>query len=216
MPPDQNASQTRSILLFKSPVITGLIVVSEGVVVCDMADLLRPASPGNIAGCQVAPTELVVVATRPPWSAIGDRTNLSPLEPTMTDHINSVSERIEALMTIEEVAEILRMPVASLRYWRVLGTGPRGFLVGRRLRYRSLRSNHQTCAHGLLNSRRKAALRPTSMRCIRGCHRSSPTPSMTGSSPETRVDDGPRHRWASNDPTLRRPSRSGHSTTPSP
>ena len=53
----------------------------------------------------------------------------------MTDHINSVSERIEALMTIEEVAEILRMPVASLRYWRVLGTGPRGFLVGRRLRY---------------------------------------------------------------------------------
>lgn len=31
---------------------------------------------------------------------------------------------------------MLRMPVASLRYWRVLGTGPRGFLVGRRLCYK--------------------------------------------------------------------------------
>ena len=39
------------------------------------------------------------------------------------------------LITIEEVAEVLRMPVATLRYWRVLGTGPRGFIIGRRLRY---------------------------------------------------------------------------------
>ena len=39
------------------------------------------------------------------------------------------------LIAIEEVAEVLRMPVATLRYWRVLGTGPRGFIIGRRLRY---------------------------------------------------------------------------------
>jgi len=44
--------------------------------------------------------------------------------------------RFEALLTIEDVAAMLRMPVASLRYWRVLGTGPRGFIIGRRLRYR--------------------------------------------------------------------------------
>lgn len=41
----------------------------------------------------------------------------------------------DELLTIEEVAELLRIPVASLRYWRVLDTGPRGFIVGRRLRY---------------------------------------------------------------------------------
>lgn len=53
----------------------------------------------------------------------------------MTDHINPEAERIDVLMTLEEVAELLRMPLATVRYWRVLGTGPRGFIVGRRLRY---------------------------------------------------------------------------------
>ena len=53
----------------------------------------------------------------------------------MTDQTNSLPERFEAFLTVEDVAAMLRMPVASLRYWRVLGAGPRGFLVGRRLRY---------------------------------------------------------------------------------
>ena len=53
----------------------------------------------------------------------------------MTDHTTPEPERIDALMTIEEVAELLRMPVATIGYWRVLGIGPRGFTVGRRLRY---------------------------------------------------------------------------------
>lgn len=55
----------------------------------------------------------------------------------MTDHTTPEPEpeRIDALMTIEEVAELLRMPLATVRYWRVLGTGPRGFILGRRLRY---------------------------------------------------------------------------------
>ncbi len=53
----------------------------------------------------------------------------------MTDKTNPEPVRIDALLTIEEVAELLRMPVASLRYWRVLGIGPRGFILGRRLRY---------------------------------------------------------------------------------
>ena len=81
------------------------------------------------------PTDLRGVATRPACSAIGTRTNLNPLEPATTDDTTRDPERIDALLTIEEVAELLRMPVASLRYWRVLGTGPRGFIVGRRLRY---------------------------------------------------------------------------------
>jgi predicted DNA-binding transcriptional regulator AlpA len=35
-----------------------------------------------------------------------------------------------------EAAELLRAPVATLRYWRHLGTGPRSFRLGRRVLYR--------------------------------------------------------------------------------
>ncbi|TFV87056.1 DNA-binding protein [Blastococcus sp. CT_GayMR20] len=41
------------------------------------------------------------------------------------------------LLTITEAAELLRAPVATLRYWRHLGTGPRSFRLGRRVLYRS-------------------------------------------------------------------------------
>jgi excisionase family DNA binding protein len=40
------------------------------------------------------------------------------------------------LFTITEAAELLRAPVATLRYWRHLGTGPRSFRLGRRVLYR--------------------------------------------------------------------------------
>jgi excisionase family DNA binding protein len=39
------------------------------------------------------------------------------------------------LLTIAEAAELLRAPVATLRYWRHLGTGPRSFRLGRRVLY---------------------------------------------------------------------------------
>ena len=39
------------------------------------------------------------------------------------------------LLTIAEVADLVRVPVATLRYWRHLGTGPRSFRVGRGVRY---------------------------------------------------------------------------------
>ena len=41
------------------------------------------------------------------------------------------------LLTITEAAELLRAPVATLRYWRHLGTGPRSFRLGRRVLHRS-------------------------------------------------------------------------------
>ena len=41
----------------------------------------------------------------------------------------------DELLTIAEVAAIVRAPVATLRYWRHLGTGPRSFRVGRGVRY---------------------------------------------------------------------------------
>ncbi len=40
------------------------------------------------------------------------------------------------LMTLVEAAAYLRIPVATLRYWRHLGTGPAGFRLGRRVMYR--------------------------------------------------------------------------------
>src|SRR4051794_16579695 len=44
MPPDQKASQTRSILLFSSPVITGATLVTYD---CDVANGRRPARPAR-------------------------------------------------------------------------------------------------------------------------------------------------------------------------
>ncbi len=41
----------------------------------------------------------------------------------------------DQLLTITEVAAMLRAPVATLRYWRHLGTGPRSFRIGRRVLY---------------------------------------------------------------------------------
>ena len=40
------------------------------------------------------------------------------------------------LLTIAEAAELLRAPVATLRDWRHLGTGPRSFRLDRRVLYR--------------------------------------------------------------------------------
>jgi predicted DNA-binding transcriptional regulator AlpA len=40
------------------------------------------------------------------------------------------------LLTLPEAAEHLRAPVATLRYWRHLGSGPRSFRLGRRVLYR--------------------------------------------------------------------------------
>lgn len=40
------------------------------------------------------------------------------------------------LLTINEAAELLRTPVATLRYWRHLNIGPPSFRLGRRVRYR--------------------------------------------------------------------------------
>ncbi len=46
------------------------------------------------------------------------------------------ARREPELLTITEAAELLRAPVATLRYWRHLGTGPRSFRLGRRVLYR--------------------------------------------------------------------------------
>lgn len=42
----------------------------------------------------------------------------------------------DRLLTVEDVAEFLGVPVATLYAWRCRGLGPRGLKVGRHLRYR--------------------------------------------------------------------------------
>ena len=50
--------------------------------------------------------------------------------------LNRNTSRDPELLTITEAAELLRAPVATLRYWRHLGAGPRSFRLGRRVLYR--------------------------------------------------------------------------------
>jgi len=38
-------------------------------------------------------------------------------------------------LTTDEVAELLRTPVESVRYWRHVNKGPKSFKVGRRVLY---------------------------------------------------------------------------------
>ena len=57
----------------------------------------------------------------------------------MTDQtpgLDHTAEPPAELLTITEAAQLLRAPVATLRYWRHLGTGPRSFRLGRRVLYR--------------------------------------------------------------------------------
>jgi DNA-binding transcriptional MerR regulator len=43
---------------------------------------------------------------------------------------------MDALLTPAEVAEQLRRPVATVRYWRAMGIGPKSANVGGRVLYR--------------------------------------------------------------------------------
>ncbi|WP_100498288.1 helix-turn-helix transcriptional regulator [Geodermatophilus chilensis] len=56
--------------------------------------------------------------------------------PDQTPGRDHAAEPASELLTIAEAAQLLRAPVATLRYWRHLGTGPRSFRLGRRVVYR--------------------------------------------------------------------------------
>jgi len=43
---------------------------------------------------------------------------------------------VERLMSIDDVAQMLGIPVRTLYAWRTTGKGPRGIRVGRWVRYR--------------------------------------------------------------------------------
>lgn len=50
-----------------------------------------------------------------------------------TTHVPFPERDSDELLTLTETAEILRVPVNTLRWWRQLGTGPLFFKMGRRL-----------------------------------------------------------------------------------
>ena len=56
--------------------------------------------------------------------------------PTPTHHPETPHANDE-LLTLPEVADLVRVPVATLRYWRHLGSGPRSLRIGRGADWRS-------------------------------------------------------------------------------
>jgi excisionase family DNA binding protein len=46
-----------------------------------------------------------------------------------------LDDDFEDLLTLREVAQILRVPEATLRYWIHKGTGPANLKIGRHIRY---------------------------------------------------------------------------------
>ena len=52
---------------------------------------------------------------------------MSPIDPPFLERDS------EELLTLSEVAEILKVPVNTLRWWRQRDTGPEFFKMGRRL-----------------------------------------------------------------------------------
>jgi excisionase family DNA binding protein len=50
--------------------------------------------------------------------------------------LDRIADDPPELLTITEAADVLRTPVATLRYWRHQGIGPRSFRLGRRVLYR--------------------------------------------------------------------------------
>ena len=67
----------------------------------------------------------------------GNSENRTNKEITMTSpqRAEQPEHADDEMLTLKETAALLRVPDNTLRYWRHLGTGPRGFRVGRTVRY---------------------------------------------------------------------------------
>jgi hypothetical protein len=52
---------------------------------------------------------------------------------TITDQAPFPERDAEELLTLSEAAEILRVPINTLRWWRQIGQGPEFFKIGRHL-----------------------------------------------------------------------------------
>jgi hypothetical protein len=66
----------------------------------------------------------------------------------------------DELLTMQEVADIVRVPVATLRYWRHLGTGPRSFRIGRSVRDWRRRSSAGSTTRPMATARASSDIMP--------------------------------------------------------
>lgn len=51
------------------------------------------------------------------------------------DDVSGSQLKLGQFLTTDEVADVLRTPPETLRWWRHVGSGPRSFKVGRRVLY---------------------------------------------------------------------------------
>ncbi|MGH8936986.1 MAG: helix-turn-helix transcriptional regulator [Acidimicrobiia bacterium] len=64
-------------------------------------------------------------------------------------------EALDRLLSVQELARYLDVPVATIYAWRYRGEGPPGFRVGRHLRFRQS-DVEQWIKHQLKNSTRRS------------------------------------------------------------
>jgi excisionase family DNA binding protein len=55
----------------------------------------------------------------------------------MTAHTPQREERLPELLSLRELAEYLGISPSSIHYWRAQGRGPRGFRIGKQLRFKT-------------------------------------------------------------------------------
>ena len=77
----------------------------------------------------------------------------------------------DIIITSEELAELLHVPVNTVHYWRARGTGPKGVKVGKRILYRRERRRRVARPQG-----RRGRDEPAGRGSAGGDGRSSPTP----------------------------------------
>jgi excisionase family DNA binding protein len=105
--------------------------VPAAVFACSSFDL-RPAFVLHSCGCQIA-TE--ATSSR---SAASHKceSNLQEGTAALRKKNKPTPDDNDELLTVDEVAEIFKVPVGTIRKWRTERTGPEGFRVGKYLRFR--------------------------------------------------------------------------------
>jgi excisionase family DNA binding protein len=67
---------------------------------------------------------------------MGKRNTVAKIGKRVVTFSNHDQEPIDRLLTVDEVADLLRCSKSSLDKWRLIGRGPRFVRVGARVRYR--------------------------------------------------------------------------------
>ncbi|MEV0891696.1 helix-turn-helix domain-containing protein [Promicromonospora sp. NPDC050262] len=69
------------------------------------------------------------------WSTLEEGPHLRCMDAFTTSESGRPDVGLEPLLSTEDLADYLGIPVATLQDWRVDHKGPRGIIVGRRVKY---------------------------------------------------------------------------------